>query len=359
VANSIERYFDYAATSPLDRRVLDAMLPYLGEAFGNANSLHQFGYRAREAVETARLQVARLLGAEDPSQIIFTSGATEANNWLLQRFDGVAVSPFEHSSVYEPARQLSKLILSPREFAEGLLRVPVNLISVMAVNNETGERWDARDWSGKGALLHSDATQAVGKVPWTVDGLDFATCSAHKIYGPKGIGCLYFSTDPPETFIYGGEQENGHRGGTLNVPSIVGFGAAAAIAADEREADFTQAKQLRWAILDDLRTLSDVRVHENDKTSPFIMSISFAGVEGETLLVEVDRLGFALSAGAACSSRSNEPSHVLTAMGLEEEWRRGTVRISFGRHCTRDSAAALARTLAQSVEKLRTMTSRQ
>jgi cysteine desulfurase len=335
------------------------MLPYLSEEFGNANSLHSFGYRARQAVERARERVAGLLGAEDPAQIIFTSGATEANNWLLQRFDSIAVSPFEHSSIYEPAIQLRRSVMSASDFETRRLPAPVQLVSVMAVNNETGAEWDVREWSAHETALHADATQAVGKVEWSVTGLDFACCSAHKIYGPKGIGCLYFSSDPPEPLIYGGEQENGLRGGTLNVPAIVGFGSAANLAVEEREADFGHAVRLRDIVLEGLSAVRDTRVHTSPKNSPFILSVSFASVEGETLLIEVDRLGFALSAGAACSSRSNEPSHVLVAMGIEEEWRRGTVRISFGRRCTPESAAALATTLAQSVEKLRTMTSRQ
>jgi len=335
------------------------MVPFMTEEFGNANSLHQYGYKAREAVELARSRVAALLGAQDPAQIVFTSGATEGNNWLLQRFDSVAVSPFEHSSIYEAAKALGKHVMGVEEFEIRRTFGTPELISVMAVNNETGETWDVRDWAGTDAMLHADATQAVGKIDWDVEGLDYATCSAHKIYGPKGIGGLYFSEDPPENLLYGGEQEQGFRGGTLNVPAIVGFGVAAEIARSERENDFEHARKLRRLVKDELAKVPDSWVHETEKTSPFILSVSFAGVEGETLLIEVDRLGFALSAGAACSSRSHEPSHVLVNMGVEERWRRGTVRISFGRNCTEESSSALAISVAQSVEKLRTMTSRQ
>ncbi|HWD40676.1 MAG TPA: cysteine desulfurase family protein [Fimbriimonas sp.] len=349
-----DRYFDNAATTPVDPRVLEEMLPFFKDDFGNANSIHSFGRQAMGAVDLARQRVADLIEAEDPSQIFFTSGATEANNWLLRGFKDIAISPYEHSSLFEAAKHLGKRVLTPDFKSIGNPEV----LSVMTVNNETGQVWDVREWSGQAAAIHADATQALGKIPFSVAGLDYASFSAHKLYGPKGIGALYAKENPPEPFLLGGEQESGYRAGTLNVPGIVGFGAAAAIALDEREQNEQMAASLRAELLDKLAPISEKNVIGGAKTSPFILSISFAGVEGESLVVELDRAGYAVSSGAACSSRSTEPSHVLLAMGLEEIWVRGTVRISFGRMNTFESVNGLARTLTQSVEKLRTMSRR-
>lgn len=399
------RYFDNAATTPLDPRVREAMLPYFDEAFGNANSIHAWGLRAHEAVELARERVARLIGAEDPSQIYFTSGATESNNWVLKVADEIVVSPFEHSSMQEPADVLgplrrrlpnsgpdlgmgfrttdldmeqSEAVLrryavdesEPRkaklyrrvleaieEHNKGVASAQVverpELVSVMSVNNEIGTIWHAPDYAQPGDLVHSDITQAVGKIPITVEGLDFASFSAHKFYGPKGIGALFCKDQPPPPLILGGEQERGARGGTLNVPAIVGMGAAAEIAAEEQTTDFERASLLREVILDRLNGLSDVQINGGERTSPFIVSVSFVGLEGETLVLEIDRAGYAISAGAACSSRSMEPSHVLAALHLEPEWLRGTVRVSFGRFNSEGAASELGKHLRLAVEKLR------
>lgn len=352
------RYFDNAATTPLDPRVREAMLPYLGEEFGNAHSLHAWGMRAGEAVERAREQVALLIGAEDPSQITFTSGATEANNWVLEAPRGsLWISPFEHSSMREPALRRGAHLLPNRDlvFQPRLEGGGPSLVCVMAVNNEIGTIWRAPDYGGPGDLIHSDLTQAVGKLPIDLDGLDFAGFSAHKFYGPKGVGALYSRDQPPDPLILGGEQERGYRGGTLNVAAIVGMGMAAEIAREAQAEDYEKAEALRSALLDGLKGLADFRVHGGHRTSPYIVSVGFAGVQGETLVLDMDRRGFAISAGAACSSRSVEPSHVLTALGLEETWRRGTVRISFGRFNRLEETAELARNLRTSVESLRTL----
>lgn len=350
------RYFDNAATTPLDPRVREVMLPYLGEEFGNAHSLHAWGMRAGEAVERAREQVALLIGAEDPSQITFTSGATEANNWVLEApHDHLWISPFEHSSMREPALRRKASTLANQGAELSRPGDSPALVSIMAVNNEIGTTWRAPDYGGPGDLIHSDLTQAVGKFPVDLHGLDFAGFSAHKFYGPKGVGALYSRDQPPEPLILGGEQERGYRGGTLNVAAIVGMGRAAEIAREAQAEDFERAQALRAALLDGLKGLADFRVHGGDRTSPYIVSVGFAGVQGETLVLDMDRRGFAISAGAACSSRSVEPSHVLTALGLEETWRRGTVRISFGRFNRLEETAELARILRTSVESLRTL----
>jgi cysteine desulfurase len=347
------RYFDNAATTPVDPRVVREMLPYLEGDFGNANSLHGFGRKAHAAVDLARERVAVLIGAEDPAQVTFTSGATEANNWVLASFLEGAVGPFEHSSVAEPAARLGIAVL---ENAGERICPPgsrLDLVSVMSVNNETGHRWDARTLRPWAERVHSDLTQSIGKLPEELQGLDYASFSAHKMYGPKGIGGLYTAEEPLPPLLAGGGQEQGLRAGTLNVPGIVGLGAAAAVALDEREQDEAHARELRGIVLDELKDLSGLRVNGGEDASPYILSLSFLGVEGETLLVDADTAGYAISAGAACSSESTEPSRVLVALGLEPEWLRGTVRVSFGRFNDRDSAAGLARTLRESAQKLR------
>lgn len=349
-------YFDYAATTPLDPRVLAEMLPYLAEEFGNANSIHGFGRRAAAAVDLARVRVAELIGAEDAGQISFTSGATEANNWIVNSFDRLAVSPFEHSSLIEPAKEREALILGN----EGYMLLPcseaVDLVSVMKVNNEVGTQFLPLEARGFGKRIHSDLTQAAGKFPPSlVEGLDFASLSAHKFYGPKGVGALYSAAEYLPALIVGGEQEHGRRGGTLNVPGIVGMGAAAAIALDEMEANLKAVSEYRQIVLNSLILCDRMRVNGGEDASPYILSLSFEGLEGETLVVELDRLGYGISSGAACSSRNLEPSHVLQALKVDPVWARGTVRISFGKGSDRTICENLGKSLLESVQKLRTM----
>lgn len=353
----LSRYFDNAATTPVDPSARDAMLPFLGEACGNAHSVHAFGAEAREAVDHAREQVAVLVGAEDPSEIVFTSGATESNNWVLRSFRHVAVGPMEHSSVFETARRLGQHVLGWREWVEPPMS-RVELASLMRVNNETGQIFDPASLAPSCAYLHSDLTQAVGKIEVNLGAtpIVLASFSAHKIYGPKGVGALYVRGGTSiQPLVAGGEQEYGMRAGTLNVPGIAGFGEACRIALDRHEQDAVNAASLKEEVLGALVGVSDLRVNGGDSVSPFILSASFLGVEGETLVLELDRLGFAVSAGAACSSGSTEPSHVLLALGLEPEWLRGTIRISFGRTNTLEAASQLGRALKQAVGTIREM----
>ncbi|MBX3119661.1 MAG: cysteine desulfurase [Fimbriimonadaceae bacterium] len=355
--SSADRYFDYAATTPVDPRVLESMLPYFKEDFGNANSIHGFGQRAHSAVEHAREQVAKLIGAEDPSEIFFTSGATEANNWVLRSFETGYVSPFEHSSMREPALDHGFSFLTNDGWD---LNAPsaASFISVMLVNNETGAILDPTALRKSAAFLHSDITQAVGKIHVDVQALDLdtASMSAHKLYGPKGIGALYLRGGTSlRPFILGGEQEQGLRGGTLNVPGIVGFGKAAEIAIDERLEDERRAQALQKSLIEELSKSSEVQVNRPSTSSPFILSVSFGGLQGETMVVEADSRGFAISSGAACSSRSTEPSHVLTALGLVDYWLKGTVRISLGRFTTESAVFELARTLNEIAGTIRRM----
>lgn len=350
---NFERYFDNAATTPLDPRVFDAMKPFLLNEVGNPNSVHSPGLFAREAVERARQQIANLIGADDPSQITFTSGATEANNWVLSSSVHSVVSPIEHASLDEIAVQ----DMLPRGKINGNrweipANVPVDVASQMLVNNETGLRLLPPVLaSGK---WHSDITQALGKLPIEPEFF-FASASSHKIYGPKGVGFLYQREPSLEPLLRGGEQETGLRAGTLNVPAIVGFGLACEIAAEEMEANFEAATKCRTAVLEALGSTNDLLVNEGD--SPYILSVSFSDVLGEALVLEMDAAGYALSSGAACSSRSTEPSHVLTALGLPLNLIRGTVRISFGKWNTPQDSRDMALKLAQKVATLRTMKS--
>lgn len=349
------RYFDNAATTPLDERVLREMMPFLRDGFGNANSIHTAGRQARNAVEVARVRVAAMIGADDPAQILFTSGATEANNQVLRSFSKVAVSPFEHSSIHEPAQRLGLEVLTN----DGLTVLPprkrVDLISLMTVNNEIGTIWRPDELAGCARYVHSDITQAAGKLNVSLDGLDFASFSAHKFYGPKGIGALYFKSTLPEPLLVGGEQEHALRGGTLNVPGIVGMGAACAIAQDEMAEWTAMANDLKALLLEGLLTCPGWRLNGGENASPYIVSLSFEGLEGETLVIELDREGYAISSGAACSSQSTEPSHVLRVLNIEEVWARGTVRISFGKYCTREAVIGLSESLRHAVENLRRM----
>jgi cysteine desulfurase len=351
----VENYFDNAATTPVDPRVIREMLPYFETHWGNANSLHAWGREAFEAVEFARARVAELIGAEDPAQVFFTSGATESNNWVLKSFDDVVVSPFEHSAVLE-APDGYRLIEN-----DALKLLPLKwgaeIVSVMSVNNEIGSIL-----SNPGCPTddvehsHSDITQSVGKLPVRLRNVSYASFSAHKFYGPKGVGGLY--VDYPEnshlkTLIGGGGQQSGKRGGTLNVPGIVGMGAAAAIAQDEMDDNLALATNLRAAVLEQIRPCQDYQVNGGDNVSPYILSLSFLGVEGETLVIEMDQKGYGISAGAACSSGSTDLSHVLTALGLPIEWIRGTVRISFGKFNTLSAAEQLGKSMRAAVESLR------
>ena len=351
----LERYFDNAATTPIDPRVLEAMLPYLRDGFGNANSLHDWGRRAHDAVERAREQVASAIGAEDPRQILFTSGATEGNNWVLSSFGHGAVSPFEHSSVWETAKYLGFSMLKN----EGLrLRPPATklpFISVMAVNNELGARFEPAAMRPHAQVLHSDITQAAAKYPVPLEHIDYATFSAHKFYGPKGVGALYMGGEPLPPMLHGGEHEHGLRAGTLNVAGIVGMGQAAMLARSERNPNSKHVARLRQMMMAQLDGLSDFQVNGGDNPIEHILSLSFLGVEGETLVIEVDAAGYGISSGAACSSRATEPSHVLTALGLAPEWLRGSVRISFGRFNTPEAACGLGLALRKAVNGLRNL----
>ncbi len=376
-------YLDYNATTPVDPQVLERMLPYFTERFGNpASKGHRYGLEAEAAVEAAREQVAALLGAE-PENVIFTSGATEALNLAIK---GVAEASIhrgrhlvtvqtEHRAVLEACRRLEqrgwevtylpvdaegRLDLAALEAA---LRPETVLLCVMWANNETGVLHPipeiARLARAHGVLLLVDATQAVGKIPVQVAGIDLLACSAHKFYGPKGVGVLYVRRRPELRLlplIDGGGHEQGLRSGTLNVPGIVGMGAAALRASEVMAAEMPRLQALRDRLEQGLRTvLPGVRVNGvGAPRLPQTSSITLEGVRADRLLASVRTL--ALSAGSACGSGRGKPSHVLRAMGRSDTEAQATLRISLGRFTTEADIDYALTELIAAVERLRRST---
>ena len=354
-------YLDYHATTPVDPRVLQAMLPYFTEEFGNpASKQHRWGWRAQDAVERARGQVAELIGAS-AGEIVFTSGATESNNLAIKgaacalrdRGTHLVTVSTEHKSVLDSFKRLEREgwsvtflrvqddgLLDLNEVADAITDRTV-LVSVMAANNEIGvlQPLDeiAKIAHGRGALLHTDAAQAAGKVPIDVNrmGIDLLSLTGHKYYGPKGCGALYVRRQKPrlklECQIDGGGHENGMRSGTLNVPGIVGLGAAAAICCSDMAEESVRLASLRDRLLDGLRRgLTDVHVNGSfERRLPHNLHVSFDGVEGEALLMALGDL--AVSTGSACSSGSQAPSHVLEAIGAVCDHAGASIRFGLGR----------------------------
>jgi cysteine desulfurase len=356
-------YFDHNATAPLDPRVLEAMLPYLADAaYGNPSSVHRYGRAARQALDTARAQVAALVGAE-VAQLTFTSGGTEANNLALKGYAArhpgrrLLVSAIEHACIVEPAQALARQGV-PVEWipadARGqldqaalealLAQGNVGLVAVMYANNETGVVQDipaiAARVRAAGGVLHCDAVQAAGKLPvdFRACGAHSLTLSAHKIYGPRGVGALVLDkTLELEPQQHGGGQEKGLRGGTENLAAIVGFGKAAELAAAERAQRAAHMRALREQLEAGLRTLPGVVIFgDGAERLPNTVQFGTPGFESETLLMALDRKGIAVSSGSACHSGKTEPSHVLLAMGVEPGLALSAVRVSFGQSNTRE-----------------------
>jgi len=341
------KYFDNAATTPVAPEVFAAMEPFFKDRFGNASSIHGWGRQAENAVEEARSQLADLIGAE-PEEIVFTSGATEANNWVLRSFSSLSVSPFEHPSVRLTAEALKATVLKNDGWK--LEGSESELTSVQAVNHETGALIKFPD----ARLKHSDATQAIGKVPFDATQYDFASMSAHKFYGPKGVGALYNKgCNPLPPLFHGGSHEHGFRSGTLNVPGIVGMGEAARVAKDRLQEDVAHAQQLHKEVKRQLSEIEGVFFVESENNSPYVLTPCFEGVEGESVVITLDSKGFAISSGSACSSGSGVTSHVLTAFGVPDDLIRGMVRISFGRYNTVSSAEQLCEQIADAIKNLR------
>ena len=371
-------YFDHNATTPLDPRVLEGMLPYLAAQFGNASSRHEYGRAARRAIDQARQRVACAVGAH-PTEVVFTSGGSEANNLFIKGAAAclapclIAISAIEHPCVREPAKALLRSGWKLREIAvdrecrvasadfQAVLEDGPKLVSVMLANNETGAVQDigalaAQAKPGR-AWFHSDAVQAFGKRPVDFRALNGAgvhalTLSAHKLGGPKGAGALVVDKRVElQPLIAGGGHERGLRSGTENVAAIVGFGLAAELAAARLDALETQLAAMRAELEAGLVAQGATIFAGTAERLPNTSYFAFAGIDGETLVGRLDRAGFAVAAGAACSSANPEPSHVLLAMGVPSSLARGAVRVSLGADNTalqvREFLAALAATISQ------------
>ena len=377
-------YLDYQATTPLDERVLDAMLPFFREDFGNPHSVHHaYGQRASDAVEAARAEVAATLGAE-PREVIFTSGATESNNTAIkgaayfhQRFDKrhLITAPSEHKCVLESCKRLEREgfevtylpvdrdgLIDPKALAAAI-REDTLLVSIMAVNNETGviqplERIGAicRE---RGVLFHTDAAQAVGKIPLDVQAMniDLLSISGHKLYGPKGIGALYLRRRPRariEPMMDGGGQERAMRSGTVPTPLAVGLGEACRIAAEEMEGEYARLAALQARLQAGLESAFPALAVNGslEHRIPGNLNVTVpGGLAAEALIEELESV--AVSTASACSSASVEPSYVLTAMGLSEDAAAASLRIGLGRFTTEAEIDTAVREIASAAERLR------
>jgi cysteine desulfurase len=376
-------YMDYQATTPVDPRVLERMLPYFGDEFGNAASrTHVFGWRAEEAVSQARVQVAARLQA-DPKEIVFTSGATESDNLALfgiaeayrDKGDHIITQVTEHKAVLDSARRLEKLgrrvtflpvdrtgQVDPDDLRKALTAKTV-LVSIMYANNEIGTVQPIADLARvakeAGALFHTDAAQALAYLPIDVEtmGIDLLSLAAHKAYGPKGIGALYVRRRNPRVrlapMIFGGGHEGGMRSGTLAVPGIVGLGAACELAEQEREAESRRLRGLVEKLHRELSGRLDeitLNGHPTERL-PNNLNLSFAYVEGESLMMGMNDV--AVSSGSACSSANHEPSYVLKALGVPDDLAHSSIRFGLGRFSTEEEVDYVIGRVAGVVERLR------
>ncbi len=377
-------YLDYAATTPVDERVVEAMLPYFTDVWGNPNSLYRRGREAYTALESARERVAAAIGAATPNEVLFTGGGTESDNAALVGIVArtpasrrhIIVSAFEHHAVLEPAHFLEKsgyevTYLTPRP--EGYvdpddLRATVSdetaLVSVMHGNNEIGTLQPVRELAAvareRGALFHTDAAQTLGKVPFNVAelGVDAASFSGHKIYGPKGIGVLYLKRGTGfAPLIRGGGQEFKKRSGTQNVSGAVGFATALEIMLAEMDEEDVRLSGLRDRIVEGVTGTIENTVESASypERLPNIAHLIIKGVEGEAMLLQLDAKGVAVSTGSACSSGSLEPSHVLLSIGCPAELAHGSVRVSVGRFTTAEDVEYFLEVFPPIVERLRAM----
>jgi cysteine desulfurase len=374
-------YMDYGATTPVDPRVVDAMIPWLREHFGNpASRSHAWGWEAEAAVEKARVQVAELIGA-DPREIVWTSGATESNNLAIKgaahfyqsKGKHLITVKTEHKAVLDTMRELERqgfevTYLDVQDDGmldlnrlQSAIRLDTILISVMFVNNEIGVIQDipaiGKLCREKGIIFHVDAAQATGKLPIDLQTLpvDLMSLASHKTYGPKGIGALYVRRKPRvrlEAQMHGGGHERGMRSGTLPTHQCVGMGEAFRIAREEMDQDLTKAKALQKRLLDGLTDMEQVFVNGNLKHRvPHNLNISFNYVEGESLIMGIK--GLAVSSGSACTSASLEPSYVLRALGRSDELAHSSLRMTVGRFTTEEEIDYAISTIRQNVAKLR------
>ena len=378
-------YLDHNSTTPMDPRVLEAMIPYFTENFGNAASRnHSFGWQAEEAVDYAREQIAQLIGA-DPKEIIFTSGATEGDNLGIKgvyemyasKGNHIITATTEHKAVLDTCKHLEKLgaevtylevqpdgLIDLKEL-EAAMKPTTILVAIMYANNEIGVVQPVKEISAiakkHGALFFTDAVQAVGKIPVDVnsDGIDLMAFTAHKMYGPKGVGALYVRRKNPRVKVTaqvdGGGHERGMRSGTLNVPGIVGFGKACELARTEMEADTARISKLRDKLENALKQIDESYVNGNPAYRlPHVSNISFKYVEGEGLMMGFNK-DIALSSGSACTSASLEPSYVLKALGLGDDLAHSSLRFGLGRYTTEEQIDFTIKAVTDTVLKLREM----
>jgi len=377
-------YLDYAATTPVDPAVLEAMEPYFTEHFGNPSSLHAFGQQARSAMENAREGIAAFLGAR-PGEIVFTSGGTESNNFAVKgvayarrkKGNHLITTGIEHHAVTEPCRFLEKEegfsvtilptdkdgLVDPDEVKKAITGKTI-LISVMHANNEIGTIQPiaeiGRIARERDVYFHTDAVQTLGHLPYTVDDLnvDLLSASAHKLYGPKGVGLLYIRQGTRiAPLIHGGDQENRRRASTHNAPGIVGFGKAVELAGGGLQREVIELSRLRDKLIAGiLERIDQVRLNGHPvRRLPNNANVSIEYIEGEGMLLSLDLMGIACSTGSACSSTSLEPSHVLTCIGLSHEVAHGSLRFSLGRYTTERDIDDVLEFLPQVVKKLRAM----
>ncbi|MDX1914311.1 MAG: cysteine desulfurase family protein [Methylophilus sp.] len=373
-------YFDHNSTTALKPEVLEAMLPWMTQQHGNPTSRHVFGRNARDAIEHARTQVASAVGAQ-ASQVVFTASGTEANNFAITGIAGnnepmqILTSSIEHPCVTLPAMamqmrgwQASSIAVDDQcqinmTHLEELLKSPTHLVSVMLANNETGTIQNIARISElarqRKAYMHTDAVQALGKLP--VDfaelGVHAMTISSHKIGGPLGAGALVLDKRVDiQPLLYGGGQEKGLRSGTENIAAIVGFGTACALAVNGLGTYASHTSALRQTLESGLRKIGASIFAEHSHRIPNTSFFAFPNIEGETLVTALDKTGFAVASGSACSSDSTEPSHVLLAMGIETDLARGAVRVSLGINNTLAQIEAFLLTLQNEVKRLRDLT---
>jgi cysteine desulfurase len=372
-------YMDHAATTPVDQEVLEAMKPYFTEKYGNASSIHDFGQEAKDALEDSRAKVAKLIGA-DMNEIVFTSGGSESDNLAIKgivfgkgKGSHIITSAIEHHAVLHTCEFLEKQgfevtylpvdkygLVDPAQ-VEKAIKSNTVLVSIMHANNEIGTIESVEE-IGKvcrnaGILFHTDAVQSLGKIPINMKkmDIDLLSASAHKLYGPKGVGCLYIRKDiKPIPQIHGGGHESGMRSGTENIAGIVGFAKACELAGKNMNRWTGHEKGLRNRLIKDCLEIPNSRLNgHSEKRLPNNTNFCFSGIEGESMVIHLSMKGVAASTGSACSSKSLKPSHVLTAIGLSPKDAHGSLRLTLGKDNTEGDVDYLLEVLPGIVENLR------